>query len=36
MLPWLMMWGPTIEILEPEWLRDTVVDNLQNSLSIYS
>ena len=35
MLPWLMMWGSTIEVLEPVWLRELIKENLQNSLDMY-
>ena len=35
MLPWLMMWGPTVEVLEPVWLREIIKENLQNSLDMY-
>jgi len=27
MLPWLMTWGSTVEIIDPEWLRKKLVAN---------
>jgi len=36
MIPWIMSWGPTLEVIEPAWLKDELKKNLQNMLQIYS
>jgi len=36
MIPWLMSWGPTLEVIEPTWLKDELKKSLQNTLQIYS
>ena len=36
MIPWLMSWGPTVEVMEPEWLKDELKKNLENSIQLYS
>lgn len=36
MLPWLMMWGPTVEVLEPAWLRQAMIDNLAGTFNLYA
>lgn len=36
MIPWLMTWGPTVEILEPDWLRQQLVDNARSMLQVYA
>lgn len=35
MIPWLMTWGPTIEVLEPNWLREALAENLEETLKLY-
>ena len=35
MIPWMMSWGSTIEVLEPQWLRDSLVENLEQALQKY-
>jgi hypothetical protein len=35
MIPWLMTWGAAIEVLEPQWLRQTLADNLEKALAAY-
>ena len=35
MIPWLLSWGQTVEVLEPEWLRQSVRDGLRETLSLY-
>ncbi len=35
MIPWLMSWGAALEVLEPEWLKDELQNNLKNTLSLY-
>jgi proteasome accessory factor B len=35
MLPWIRSWGPQVEVIAPEWLRDRVADELKNAAEIY-
>ena len=35
MIPWLMSWGPTLEVIEPRWLKDELKNNLKNTLQVY-
>ena len=35
MVPWLMTWGPTVEVMEPQWLRNDVAENAQFILNKY-
>ncbi len=35
MIPWLMSWGAAVEVLEPQWLRDTFISNVEEVLGIY-
>jgi hypothetical protein len=35
MIPWVMSWGGTVEVIEPEWLRHSVVEGLKEALSLY-
>jgi len=35
MVPWLMKWGATVEVLEPAWLRHEIVDVLQATMKLY-
>lgn len=35
MIPWVMSWGGTVEAVEPEWLRHSVIDGLKEALSLY-
>jgi len=32
---WLYRWIPHVEVISPDWLRETVRDELKNSLSRY-
>jgi predicted DNA-binding transcriptional regulator YafY len=32
----LMSWGPILEVIEPQWLKDELKNNLQNTLQLYS
>jgi len=36
MIPWLMSWGDAVEVLEPSWLREQLIRNLQETLRCYS
>jgi len=36
MIPWLMSWGTAVEILEPPWLREALVETLQDVLDRYA
>lgn len=35
MIPWLLSWGPAVEVLEPGWLREAIAATLEETLSIY-
>ena len=35
MIPWLMIWGDAVEVLEPDWLREQLINNLQETLRYY-
>lgn len=35
MIPWLMTWGSTLEVVEPHWLREAFVANLVETLKNY-
>ncbi len=35
MLPWLMSWGTAIQVLEPKWLKDQLLDNLNKIKELY-
>ena len=35
MIPWLMSWGDAVEVLEPAWLREQLINNLQETLRYY-
>ena len=35
MIPWLMSWGDAIEVLEPVWLREELIKNLQETMRYY-
>jgi CRISPR-associated endonuclease/helicase Cas3 len=35
MLPWIRSWGPQVEVIAPEWLRERVADELKNAAEIY-
>ena len=35
MIPWLMTWGSTVEVLEPDWLRKEVAANARIIVEIY-
>ncbi len=36
MVPWLMSWGGTVEVLEPAWLREELARRLREALDLYS
>ncbi|MDQ0287866.1 putative DNA-binding transcriptional regulator YafY, partial [Desulfofundulus luciae] len=33
MIPWLLSWGAALEVLEPEWLRETMIEVLEEMLA---
>ncbi len=35
MIPWLMSWGPTLQVVEPQWLRDMMVKSLKETMDVY-
>ena len=35
MLPWILGWGDCIRVMQPEWLRQKVVDSTKNILAQY-
>lgn len=35
MVPWLMSWGAAVEVLEPAWLREAIVESLMDTLEVY-
>jgi len=35
MIPWLLGWGTGLEVLEPAWLREGIVEALEEMLSLY-
>ncbi len=35
MIPWLMSWGPSVQVLEPQWLREMIIENLNNTMKAY-
>ncbi len=35
MIPWLMTWGSTMELLEPQWLREALAEQLAKALAYY-
>lgn len=35
MLPWLMSWGDAVQVLEPAWLREQLIDRLQKMMNCY-
>jgi predicted DNA-binding transcriptional regulator YafY len=35
MIPWLMSWGGAVEVLEPLWLREELIRNLQETMRYY-
>ena len=36
MIPWLMSWGPTVQVLEPGWLKEMMVTNLAETMNVYT
>ena len=36
MIPWLMTWGPTVEVLEPQWMRNEVANNARAIAEMYA
>jgi predicted DNA-binding transcriptional regulator YafY len=35
MIPWLMSWGGAVEVIEPAWLREQLIKNLQETMRHY-
>jgi proteasome accessory factor B len=35
MLPWIRSWGPQVEVLAPDWLRERVAEELRSAAAIY-
>ena len=35
MLPWIRSWGPQVEVIAPEWLRERVAEDLRRGAQIY-
>jgi len=35
MIPWLMSWGPTLQVVEPQWLKDMMVTSLKETMDVY-
>ncbi|MDA3851716.1 MAG: WYL domain-containing protein [Spirochaetaceae bacterium] len=35
MYPWIRSWGPAVEILKPQWLRDRLIEDLEKTLRLY-
>lgn len=35
MIPWLMSWGGAVEVIEPPWLKEALVENLEQALQKY-
>ena len=36
MLPWIRSWGPQVEVIAPDWLREKVAEDLRRGAQIYS
>lgn len=36
MVPWLMSWGASVEVLEPQWLKESLAGSLRQALQKYS
>ena len=36
MLPWIRSWGPQVEVIAPEWLREKVAEDLRKGAQIYA
>jgi|GEM_PF-417485 len=35
MLPWLMSWGTAVQVLEPQWLKEQLLENLKKVSALY-
>jgi len=35
MIPWLMSWGATVQVLEPQWLKDQLLQSLRETIGVY-
>ncbi len=35
MIPWLMSWGAAVQVLEPQWLKDQLVQSLRDAVGLY-
>jgi Predicted transcriptional regulator len=36
MLPWIRSWGPQVEVIAPDWLRERVAEELRRGAEMYS
>ena len=36
MLPWIRSWGPQVEVIAPDWLRERVAEELRKGAEMYS
>lgn len=36
MLPWIRSWGPQVEVIAPDWLRERVADELKSAAEMYN
>ena len=36
MLPWIRSWGPQVEVIAPDWLRERVAEELRKGAELYS
>jgi len=36
MIPWLMSWGQAVQVLEPQWLRDMIIEGLNETMEAYN
>jgi hypothetical protein len=35
MIPWLLSWGETVKVIEPEWLQSSMIEGLKDALALY-
>ena len=35
MMPWIRGWGPQVEVLSPDWLRQQVIEDLRQAVALY-
>lgn len=36
MMPWIMTWCDTVQVLEPQWLRDGIIANAKGIIAAYA